>query len=131
MSNLTTSRTTGDQPEVKLDVPNSSQTLLNVNTVQLNKSRQEHQFQIEDKRLAAELRDSNIRSDNVYESCCLIIDRRAVVFFTQLILSIFVLAFSCWNLSLTIVDPCSKKTDVYIGLLTLMLGWWAPSPSLQ
>ena len=76
-----------------------------------------------------EIKRANIELDNVYRSCCLVIDRRAVLFFTQLSFSVFVLGFSAYHLSEN--DQDCSRTHLYTGLLTLILGWWAPSPSLK
>lgn len=76
-----------------------------------------------------EIKRQEIELDNIYKSCCLQVDRRAVMFFTQLSFSIFVLGFSSWHLSKN--DQDCNRTHLYTGLLTLILGWWAPAPSLR
>ena len=89
-----------------------------------------HSIEVEDKRLAVELRREELIADNVYKSCCLVIDRRAVLFFTQLAMSVATLVFSCWMLIRGEYLPC-ESSQLYVGLLTLILGWWAPAPSLH
>ena len=91
----------------------------------------EHDIEVEDKRLGLELRREEVELDNVYRSCCLIIDRRAVLFFSQLSFSIFILGFSAWRLSRNAADEDCGRQHLYVGLLTLILGWWAPAPSIK
>jgi len=93
--------------------------------------RLQHDLEVEDRRLAAELNREQLEAENLYRSCCgCRLDRRAALYFTQLCISIFVLAFSCYQLRYGGDERC-ETSQLYVGLLTLILGWWAPAPSLR
>lgn len=68
-------------------------------------------------------------SDDTWKSCCFIVNKRAVLFFSQLGISVGVIAFSLFML-LTYKHDCSTEST-YIGLLTLILGVWLPSPKFE
>jgi hypothetical protein len=63
--------------------------------------------------------------NDTYFSCCLVIDRRALEFFSQLIVICMVMLFSIYQL--TTLPDCESQTT-YIGLLTLLLGILIPAP---
>ena len=64
--------------------------------------------------------------DKTWKSGCLIIDRKAVVFFSTLTISLIVIGFCIFKL--TYSESCEAQ-NTYIGLLTLVLGIWIRSPS--
>jgi len=64
---------------------------------------------------------------NVWRSCCLEVDKRAITFFSQFIISIFIIAFCLGQLYT--LDKCDS--DIYMNLLTLILGTWLPNPSMK
>jgi hypothetical protein len=66
--------------------------------------------------------------DNTWTSCCIEMDKRATVYFTQLGIILAVMIFAVYQL-LTITD-CDKSTG-YMGLLTLLLGYVLPSPTMR
>ena len=79
-----------------------------------------HMIDVDKKRVAIELEDRTWRSG------CLTIDRKAVVFFATLGISLIVIAFCIFQL--TTSKSCETQTT-YMGLLTLVLGIWIKSPS--
>jgi hypothetical protein len=65
--------------------------------------------------------------DNTWTSCCLKVDRSAVIFFSQLSISIGVIAFCLFQL--IHLTECEQQTT-YSSLLTLILGTWMPNPRI-
>jgi hypothetical protein len=78
----------------------------------------EHNMSIDDKKY-----------DNRYQSCCFDLDRRALIFFSQLTISLIVIAFTISMLYINMND-CATYAK-YIGLLTLILGIWIDAPRLK
>jgi hypothetical protein len=70
---------------------------------------------------------NKLRYETTWDSCCLRLDKRATIFFSQLSISILVMVFSTIQL-VRLVDCESQQA--YIGLLTLCLGVWLPQPSM-
>ena len=68
--------------------------------------------------------DDEHRKDT-WTSCCLTLDRRAVHYFTQLSLIVVVMGFSIAQL---IKIPEPEGQQVYLGLLTTLIGVLLPSP---
>ncbi len=64
--------------------------------------------------------------DRTWKSGCITIDRKAVVFFATLGISLIIIAFCIYQL--TTSSNCETQTT-YMGLLTLVLGIWMKSPS--
>jgi hypothetical protein len=65
--------------------------------------------------------------ENNWKSCCLTVDKRAVLFFSQLSISILVILFCCFQLIR--LENCEAQS-LYSGILTLILGVWCPSPKM-
>ena len=65
--------------------------------------------------------------ENKWSSCCSSrkTDKRLLRFFSSLTISVMTLGFSIYQLS-TVEKRADK--EIYVGLLTLVLGWWTPSP---
>jgi len=70
----------------------------------------------------------NINDDNLWRSCCLITDRRMIVFFSQLIIGISVISFSF--IQLVRNDDC-ESNQLYVGLVTMIIGIFLPSPRVK
>jgi hypothetical protein len=70
---------------------------------------------------------NKLRYETTWDSCCLRLDKRATIFFSQLSISILVMMFS--TVQLVRLDDCESQ-QAYIGLLTLCLGVWLPQPSM-
>lgn len=64
---------------------------------------------------------------NVWKSCCLEVDKRAITFFSQFTISIMIISFCL--LQLYRLDKCDSSE--YMSLLTLVLGTWLPNPSMK
>lgn len=66
-------------------------------------------------------------SQIIWRSCCLEMDKRAVVFFTTLGISVAVMIFC--GVKLSFADTC-EETNTWMALLTLILGIWIKTPTL-
>lgn len=82
---------------------------------------------------ASELeRNDSFRRNTYWKSCCSrTLDKRATIFFTQVAFGVLVVGFSMGQI--IAIDNCDPAGDssIYISLITLVLGWFAPSPSLK
>jgi len=65
--------------------------------------------------------------NNEWKSCCLKMDKNAVKFFTQLAISMCIIGLCIAQL--VRLKDCGSQ-HAYIGLLTLVIGIWLPSPSM-
>ena len=63
-----------------------------------------------------------------WRSCCLVLDKRATIFFAQLTFSVIVVGF-CIGM-LVVNDDCNTFSR-WSPLLVLILGVWLPQPSLR
>ena len=68
-------------------------------------------------------------SDDTWRSCCIIMDRKAAIYFTQLFISLIIIAFCLTMLFLHPTD-CNKEST-YIGLLTFTIGVHLPNPKFD
>jgi hypothetical protein len=67
-------------------------------------------------------------SKKVYwKSCCFLLDKRAVQFFSQLFLSLIIMSFCIYQL--IVLDKCDSAE--YLSLLTLVLGVYVPTPKIN
>jgi len=66
-------------------------------------------------------------AENNWRSCCLTVDKRAVVFFSQLSISVIAMLFCCFQLIK--LEDCEAQS-LYSGILTLVLGIWFPAPRM-
>jgi hypothetical protein len=64
-------------------------------------------------------------SDNLWKSCCILVDKRMTVFISQLVIALAVISFSFVQLIRS--DDC-ESNQLYVGLLTMVLGIFLPSP---
>ena len=84
----------------------------------VEKKRLEHKWRIEDEQY-----------HNTWKSCLgCETDRRAVQYFTQIVIISFVMVFCVYQL--TVNDDCPNQ-QTYTGLLTLLLGLLIPNPSIK
>jgi hypothetical protein len=77
-------------------------------------------------------RDESFRRNTYWKSCCSrTLDKRATIFFTQVAFGVLVVGFSMGQI--IALDKCDPSADsgMYLSLITLVLGWFAPSPSLK
>ncbi len=69
--------------------------------------------------------EKSFRRKIYWKSCCFELDRRAVKFFSQLTISLIVIIFSLYQLYR------DKDKDVYLSLLTMILGIFVEAPRLN
>lgn len=85
--------------------------------IELKVLEQEHRFKIEDEKYT-----------DRWESCCMVLDRRAVQYFTQITLIAGTMAFSVIQLYRN--ETCETQ-QTYIGLLTMLVGILLPTPKFN
>ena len=81
----------------------------------IKKTMVEHKIHLEDQ-----------KDDDTWDSCCLRVDRRAVMYFGQLSVILISMLFSMYQLIK--ISECSGQ-QAYLGLLTMLIGILAPTPS--
>ena len=74
--------------------------------------------------------DNQIEFEHKYQwsSCCLRVDKRALIFFTQAAFSGCIVAFC---ITMLCTSPSCDTFSRYSPLLTLVVGIWLPSPQLK
>jgi len=71
---------------------------------------------------------NNKNNGIVWTSCCLRLNKHAVLFFAQLFISLIVMGFSIYML----VRSTSCEHDaLYSGLLSMIIGVWIKAPSIS
>jgi hypothetical protein len=73
--------------------------------------------------------ENRIKLENTWRSCCLLVDRRALLFFSQLGISISVMGLCIFQL-ITHHDDCDSN-QLYSGLLTMLIGIHLPQPKMR
>jgi hypothetical protein len=68
------------------------------------------------------------KDNSTWNSCCLSVDKDAVLFFSQFGISVGVISFCLYQL---LHIPDCEGQNAYTGLLTLILGVWLPSPKMK
>lgn len=71
-----------------------------------------------------ELQEKENKYKDTWQSCCLVIDRRAVQFFTQNIIIVGIICF-CMD---RLMELNSCDSQPYLSLLTLLIGVLIPNP---
>ena len=94
--------------EEKTDIPKSPS---------LEKLEMEHRIVMEEK-----------EQENTWRSACLIVNKNAVMYFTQVGIIFLVMVFAIYKL---ITDENTEAQQIYMGLLTLCIGIVAPSPKFK
>ena len=84
---------------------------------------------IKDVRKLAQIEQEIVEKENTYKSCCLTVDLRPVKYFSQLLICITVITLCIFNL-VEYPDDCNSN-QVYIGLLTMIVGVFIPAPKLN
>jgi hypothetical protein len=84
----------------------------------------EHSIDIEDKKMEYDNKNKEKQFENTWKSCCLIVDRRAVQYVTQIIIIIGVIIF-CVERIITL-NQCDGHA--YMSLLAFLLGIILPGP---
>ena len=75
------------------------------------------------------IHEEDFKNNYYWKSCCFKVDPRTAFFFSQLFISIFVLFFCMIQLLISESD-CGRE-QVYIGLITLIIGFWLPNPQIK
>ena len=86
-----------------------------------------------DRRMSARSTELEWRRNTFWKSCCdSVIDRRATVFFTQVAIGVIVAIFAMSKIWRSEPHRCSgDDPSVFIGLISMILGWFAPAPSMK
>jgi hypothetical protein len=87
----------------------------------LIKKIEEHKILVEDEQIKFE-------HETTWNSCCLKVDKRALVYFTQAGFSAVIVAFCITLLGLN--QDCETFSK-YSPLLTLVVGIWLPQPQMK
>jgi hypothetical protein len=111
----------GRLKEIKLNVPPPNSPL----TPSLELRRLDADISIHEKEIQHRIARDEEDSQNIWTSCCVKLDRRAVQFFSGLAVSLIVLSL-CLVKILTEEDG----SGVYLNLVILILGIFSPSPQL-
>lgn len=64
----------------------------------------------------------------IWKSGCFQADKRVVIFFSQFTICLMVISFSLYQLNKNM--SCDHQ-QIYIGLLTMMVGIFLPAPRIQ
>ena len=74
------------------------------------------------------LKAEDTQVENTWKSLCMVMDRRAVQYFTQISIIGGVMIFCIFKLT---TDTSCVAQQAYTGLLTLLIGILAPSPKFK
>ena len=74
------------------------------------------------------LKAEDAQNENTWKSLCMVMDRRAVQYFTQISIIGSVMIFCIFKLT---TDTSCVAQQTYTGLLTLLIGILAPSPKFK
>lgn len=77
--------------------------------------------------------EMDFRRDTFWKSCCnCVLDRRATIFFTQVAFGTVVIAFSMARITMIRPRDCvGDDPSIYLAMITLVLGWFAPQPTMK
>jgi hypothetical protein len=87
----------------------------------------EHVLVIPDEGIVPVDRDDK-ENDNIWRSCCLVVDKRMIVFISQLVIAFAVISFSFVQLARS--EDC-ESNQLYVGLVTMIIGIFLPSPRVK
>ena len=85
----------------------------------------EHKIDMEEKAQECKFVMQEKEEENTWRSFCLVCNKNAVMYFTQVGIMIGVMGFSVYKLS---SDDSPQAQQIYIGLLTMMIGLAFPQP---
>jgi hypothetical protein len=88
-----------------------------VHSPSIEKKMFEHKIKVEDKEY-----------ENTWKSGCLTMDKRAVMYFSQLSVIVGIMGFSIYQL---VNIPDCQGQQSYMGLLTLLIGLLLPNPKFS
>ena len=80
-----------------------------------------HQIAVEDD-------ERDYQHKTTWRSCCLVLDKRATIFFSQLIFSLIIVGFC---VGMLVKNQDCATFSRWSPLLVLVLGVWLPQPSLR
>ena len=83
---------------------------------------------IEEHKITVEDEERKFQHETTWNSCCLKVDKRALVYFTQAGFSATIVAFCITLLGLN--QDCATFSR-YSPLLTLVVGIWLPQPQMK
>ncbi len=83
---------------------------------------------IEEHKIAVDDEERKFQHETTWNSCCLKVDKRALVYFTQAGFSAVIVAFCITLLGLN--QDCETFSK-YSPLLTLVVGIWLPQPQMK
>lgn len=72
--------------------------------------------------------NENTDENDLWRSCCLEMDSSAVLFFSQLFISLIVVIFCIYML---VMSKTCEADSLYSGILSLILGSYLPTPSMS
>jgi hypothetical protein len=84
---------------------------------------------VQDVKTLANLEQHILERENTYKSCCILVDKRALLFFSQLSISITTLIVCVYQL-ITHYDNCDNN-QLYSNILMMILGVWVPQPNMK
>jgi hypothetical protein len=111
----------GRLKEIKLNVPPPNSPL----TPSLELRRLDADISIHEKEIQHRIARDEEDSQNIWTSCCVKLDRRAVQFFSGLAVSLIIL-----GMAIVKILTNNDGSGVYLNLVILILGIFSPSPQL-
>jgi len=70
----------------------------------------------------------NKADENQWKSCCVVMDKRAITFFSQIFTTVSIMTFCM--VQLVRLDDCNSE-QTYLGLLTFLIGCMLPNPQFN
>lgn len=64
----------------------------------------------------------------IWKSGCFQVDKRVIIFFSQFAICLMIISFSLYQLN---KDSSCEHQQIYIGLLTMIVGIFLPAPRIQ
>ena len=83
---------------------------------------------VKERRIAVEDEERKFAHETTWRSCCLTVDKRALLYFGQMGVGILIIAFC---ISMLIMDDSCDSFARYSPLLTLVVGIMLPAPKLH
>lgn len=82
-----------------------------------------------DSKLTLQTREKEkLETPYIWKSCCFQADKRIVLFLSQFSIGLMVICFSLYQLN---KDNTCEHQQVYVGLLTMMVGVFLPAPRIN
>ena len=77
--------------------------------------------------ITPELEEGYVAPNRIWRSCCLEIDKQAIIYFSQIGIGVAVLSFSAVQLLRS--DFQCDKSSPYLGLISFIIGTYVPKSS--